>query len=141
MFDSLRAMIFLREVVVITLFYAGILGLIAIWLAYQAGAMRGKTGISVGDGGNPELLVAMRRHANFVENVPLLLIFFALLEANGAPGWSIHALGGSLVVARIAHAIGLKADTMQTPGRLIGAGGSALITLIVSVWAIVGFFV
>ena len=43
-------------------------------------------------------------------------------------------------VFRVCHAIGLKADTIQSIPRGIGAGGSTLVILIASVWAIVVFF-
>ena len=122
---------------VITALYAGILGLMSIAIAFQAGSLRGKTKIPIGDGGNTDLLLAMRRHANFIEFVPLALILIGLLEMNGAPATAIHALGGGLVVVRAAHAFGLKADTVAGAGRTIGAAGSTLIILVASVWAIV----
>ena len=125
---------------VVTALYAGILGLIAIGVAFPAGRLRGSTGISIGDGGNPELLLAMRRHGNFAESVPILLILFGLLELNGVSALAIHVMGISLVAARIAHATGLKADTTAGFGRAFGAGVTALLTLVASVWAIVVFF-
>jgi hypothetical protein len=51
----------------ITPLYAGLLGLMSIALAFMAGRLRESAKISIGDGGNTELLLAMRRHANFVE--------------------------------------------------------------------------
>lgn len=125
---------------VITALYAGILGLMSIALAFPAGSLRGKLQVSVGDGGHPELLLAMRRHGNFVEYVPLALILIGLLELNGVTGTAIHALGAGLVVARICHAVGLKADTVNSVPRGIGAGGTALITIVASAWAITLFF-
>ncbi len=125
---------------VITALYAGILGLMALVLSFFPGSMRGKTGISIGDGGNQELLLAMRRHGNFVEYVPLALILIGILEFNGAPAGALHALGAGLVVFRVAHAVGLKADTIHGWGRAIGAGGTALVIVVASVWAIVTFF-
>lgn len=124
----------------VTLLYAGILGLMAIALSFFPGALRGKTKISIGDGGNPELLLAMRRHGNFIEYVPLALILIGLLEFNGVRTEAIHALGGGLVVFRILHATGLKADTIAGWGRAIGAGGTALVMVVASIWAIVLFF-
>ena len=124
----------------ITLLYAGILGLMSITISAMAGSLRGKTGISIGDGGNQDLLLAMRRHANFVEYVPLALIIIVLLEASGVSGTAIHALAGSLVVTRACHAFGLQADTMQGVGRLIGAAGTALVTVVASIWSIVAYF-
>ena len=124
----------------ITALYAGALGIASIVIASQAGRMRGTTGISIGDGGNTELLLAMRKHANFVEVVPLALVLIGILELNGVTPWAIHGLGAGLLVFRIVHAASLKADTITNPGRFIGAAGSALVVAVASVWAIVTFF-
>ncbi|MDA1077411.1 MAG: MAPEG family protein [Proteobacteria bacterium] len=90
----------------ITILYAGLLGLMAIGLGATAGVKRAQAGISLGDGGDRELLMRMRRHANFVENVPLALILIALLEMQSVSGTAIHALGATLVLGRVLHAIG-----------------------------------
>jgi len=124
----------------ITALYAGILGLMALVLAAFPGRMRGFLKISAGDGGNSDLVLAMRRHANFVENVPLALILIGLLEFNGAPKMAIHGFGAALVAFRICHAVGLKKDTINVPARIIGAGGTALLIAAVSIWLIVKFF-
>lgn len=124
----------------ITMLYAGILGLMAIALGFLAGSQRGQKKISIGDGGDPELLLAMRRHGNFVEWVPLTLILMGMLEMGGVGAGAIHAMGASLVVFRISHAAALKADTIEGIGRLIGAGGSTLVLLVASIWAIVLYF-
>lgn len=120
----------------IIILYAGILGLMAVILAAPAGLLRGKLGISVGDGGNMGLLLAMRRHGNFAESVPILLIIIGFLEMNGVSGTAIHAMGSILVLARVAHAIGLKED-IQNIFRGIGAGATALLTVVASIWSIV----
>ena len=124
----------------ITALYAGILGLMSIVIAFQAGSMRGKTKIPIGDGGNPDMLLAMRRHANFVEYTPLALILIGLVEMGGAPVAAVHALGAGLVVFRASHALGLKGDTMAGVGRILGAAGTTLVLLVASIWAIVTFF-
>ena len=125
------------NVPMITALYAGVLGLMSMGVSFPAGRLRGQTKISVGDGGNQELLLAMRRHANFIETVPLALVLIGLLEMNAAPALAIHGLGIVLIVARLCHAFGLKADTIEGAGRMIGAAGSALVMLVASIWAIV----
>lgn len=45
----------------ITALYAGLLGLLSIVLSARSSVLRGKTRISVGDGGNPQQLLEMRR--------------------------------------------------------------------------------
>jgi len=123
-----------------TCLYAGLLGLLAVGVAFPAGMLRGKLNISVGDGGNPALLLAMRRHGNFSEWVPLALILIALLELNGVSIRGIHALGAALLVARLLHAAGLKSDSMKNAARGIGAMATALVTVTASVWLLIVFF-
>jgi len=123
----------------ITLLYAGILSLMAIVLGLGAGTIRGKAGISIGDGGMPALHVAMRRHGNFIEWVPMILITLGLLEMHGVGATAMHSRGAGLVVARVLHAMGLKADTIQSIPRLLGAFGTVIVMAVAAVWAIVIF--
>ena len=52
----------------------------------------------------------------------------------------LHVLGAGMVVARIAHAVGLRGDTLQGAGRMVGAAGTMLVSVVASVWAITTFF-
>jgi hypothetical protein len=120
----------------ITALYAGILAIYAIWLSSRAGLMRGKVGISILHGDNMELAEKMRRHQNFVEYVPIALILIGVLEINGSNSIFLHGLGIALVIARVAHAKGLFHDNISHPLRAVGAGGTALITVIAGIAAI-----
>ena len=127
----------------ITALYAGLLALFALFLSFRAGSFRGKTGISIlhGDPVDLELAVRVRRHQNFLEWVPMILILMGLIEINGGNSTFLYVIGGLLIVARIAHAIGLKHDNMGHPGRSIGAAGSALVTLVTAgymLWIVAG---
>ena len=124
----------------ITALYAGLLALIAIVLGAAVGAARGRTGISILHGEDMELATRIRRHANFTEGVPLALILLAALELNGAGPALLHGLGIALVVARIAHPLGLHHDNMRNPLRVVGAGVTVLVTLIAALMVIWGFF-
>ena len=116
----------------VTALYAGIMAVFALVLSFGAGSYRGKSGISIlhGEPVNWELAVRVRRHQNFLEYVPVILILMGLIEINGGSTTFLHSAGLLLVVARVAHAIGLKHDNMQHIGRFIGAGGTALIMLV-----------
>lgn len=118
----------------ITLLYASIFAFFALVLSFRAGSFRGKTGVSVlyGSPVNMELAERVRTHQNFLEYVPMVLIVMGAIEASGGSSLFLYIVGDLLIVARIAHAIGLKHDNMAHVGRLIGAGGTALITLVVS---------
>ncbi|MDH3532632.1 MAG: MAPEG family protein [Gammaproteobacteria bacterium] len=122
----------------ITALYAGILSIFALALSFVAGSFRGKVGVSVlfGEPANMELAQKVRVHQNFLEYVPLLLILMAAVELNGGSATFLHVVGVALIVSRIAHAVGLKHDNMGHPGRAIGAGGTALLTLAAAGYAI-----
>lgn len=124
----------------ITALYAGLLALIGGALAFSIGPMRLRTGISILHGENMELATRIRRHANFTEHVPLALILLGVLELNGASAGLLHGLGAALVLARIAHPIGLRHDNVRHPLRGVGAGATALVTTIAAVAAIWDFW-
>jgi uncharacterized membrane protein YecN with MAPEG domain len=113
--------------------YAALQALLAIALVVPVGQLRGKTNVSLGSGGNPALEVAIRRHANWTEHVPIALILIALLELNGGSAGLLHGLGASLLIARALHPFGLKADSMKVPLRGIGAFGTLLVTLVAAI--------
>lgn len=116
----------------ITLLYVSIFAIFALVLSFRAGGFRGKSGISVlfGEPANMELAERVRTHQNFLEYVPIFLIVFAAIELNGGSSIFLYVVGDLMIIARIAHAIGLKHDNMGHPGRFIGAAGTALITLV-----------
>jgi len=122
----------------ITLMYAGIFAIFALVLSFKAGSTRGKSGVSIlfGHPADMDLAEKVRVHQNFLEYVPLFLIVFAALEINGVSPLFLYIVGDLMIISRIAHAIGLKHDNMGHIGRLIGAGGTALLTLVCSVYAI-----
>lgn len=109
--------------------YAGLLALTGQFLASVVGTTRGRLKIPLGDGGKPELIVANRRHMNFVENVPILITLLAVIELNGAPKLWIHVMGVALVAARLVHPFGLNMDNMSSPARVFGAAVTALVTV------------
>ncbi len=117
----------------ITALYAALLTFVAIWLTFGVGSLRSRTRVSLYDGGNKQLAVAIRKHANFTEHVPLALILLALLELNGGSAGLLHGLGASLVLARVLHPFGLEYDEMRKPLRAVGALGTLLVSLIAAI--------
>jgi len=115
----------------ITALYAGMLGLLLLFLSLRVSGERMKQRCSIGMG-SPSLLEAIRRHGNFVEWVPYALILMALCESNGLSGRYLHAAGIALVLARIAHPLGIKHDVMPHPLRALGGGLTLVIVLLLS---------
>lgn len=120
----------------VTALYAGINTLIMVGLAVRIALRRRALGIGVGDGGDPILARAIRVHGNNIEYVPYGLILIAALESAGHGPLTLHALGASLTLARLAHAQGLAASPGVTPGRLAGIAGTWTILIVGAVLAI-----
>ena len=114
---------------IVTPLYAGLLALWYLVLSLRVVKGRGK-GISLGDGGDAELLRRIRGHANFAEYVPLILILMGLLELGHFSLWVVHALGLSLLIARLLHGYALSFTTHFKFGRMAGAGLTFLVLLV-----------
>ncbi len=114
----------------ITGFYGAVLGLVGLILSVQVSIHRGKVGISLGNGDDPELLVKMRRFGNFIENVPFTLLLMGLAEAAGLGATWLYASGTILLVSRLIHPFGLSMDRPAAVARLIGSLGSKVAILI-----------
>ena len=102
----------------ITSIYASLSVLLIVKLTLSVIKLRRKNRISVGDGGNEELQLAIRTHANAVEYIPIALLLLLMLELNGAPKILIHIFGATLIIGRIIHAMGVPAKNLQK--RILG---------------------
>jgi hypothetical protein len=107
-----------------------LLALLFFVLSLRVVAMRG-TGISLGDGGNPAMLRRMRGHGNFAEYVPLILVMMGVLELSHYSAYLLHAMGVTLVIARLLHGYALSFTQKFKFGRFWGT----LLTYIVMVTA------
>lgn len=105
---------------VITAFYAGVLGFLGLVLASRVVQNRLRHGIELGDEGNEDMARAMRVFGNFTEYVPMILLLVGFGEMLGASKWLTHGLAGGLLLARLAHAVGLSQSSGRTAGRAIG---------------------
>ena len=121
----------------LTLFYAGALTLIALFLAFKTGQKRLASETMLGTGDSFELLQATRAHGNLVENAVFFLLLTGLLEVSGAvSNLTIGILGDLLILARISHAYGILQPESVSIFRTIGAGTSMLVLLILAALAI-----
>ncbi|MEI6066475.1 MAG: MAPEG family protein [Methylococcaceae bacterium] len=102
----------------ITSIYASLSVLLIVRLTLSVIKLRRKNRISIGDGGNEELQLAIRTHSNALEYIPITLLLLLMLELNGAPKILIHILGSTLIIGRIIHAIGFPAKDLQK--RVLG---------------------
>lgn len=114
----------------VTLTAACLLGLGYTGLSLAVGRRRGEANISLGTGSDATvaigeehkatpLFVAIRRHAQFAEYVPISILLLLLLELNEASRSALICLAGALVISRICMALGLG---RTTPNPLRAAG-------------------
>lgn len=130
----------------ITATYAALLALLFIGLSVRTLRLRRGLRIPVGDGNNPQLLRAMRVHANFSEYVPLALLVIYFCELATRSVVVAHGLCLCLLVGRIIHALGVSQTKENYRYRVAGMmltfialGVAALLLLAVKVgWMITG---
>ena len=123
----------------ITLFYAGALSILALFLGVKTGQKRFSKdeNITIGVGDSFELLQITRAHGNLIENVFFFLILSALLEIVGEiPVLATYILGDLFLLSRISHAYGITRPGAESIFRMLGATGTFLILATQSIWAL-----
>jgi uncharacterized membrane protein YecN with MAPEG domain len=106
---------------------AGILVILQMALLVLVVLARRNNRQSLGDGGKPGLVSAIRRHGNFAENAAIFIAGFALLEMLGGSRNVIATLCVAFVVGRLSHALGLSMPNTSNPFRV----GGVVITIVV----------
>ncbi|QJR82176.1 glutathione S-transferase [Alteromonas pelagimontana] len=104
----------------ITAFYASLLALCYLYISVSVISVRRRRQISLGNGGDTELLRLTRVHGNFNEYVPLTLILLAALETITNVHWVLHLGACSLLFGRLLHAYGLRHHEGASWQRLAG---------------------
>ncbi len=118
----------------VTSIYAALTAMLLVVLSIIVSARRGRAGVSILDGGDAGLALWMRRHGNLAENAPIALILMGLCEANGLAPAALHAGGAAFLVFRLAHVVGLSAERVTAPLRLLGGVGTALLMFAAAGW-------
>ena len=91
--------------------------------------------ISIGDGGDMELIARMRAQANFVENTPVVLVLLAAVELARTGNPWLMGVAAVYMLGRVAHGIGMDGGPfgfLRTAGTLT----TMLTQLALGVWAV-----
>jgi uncharacterized protein len=96
-----------------------------------------KLGVSLGDGGKPQLIRAMRGQANFVEYVPYAFLVMMATATAGTPGFVLHIFGVFLTLGRLLHAWHFTRGKPQPWMRGVGTG-LTMLTLIFGSVGLIG---
>jgi uncharacterized membrane protein YecN with MAPEG domain len=124
---------------VITALYAALCAFIVLALAVRIMVMRFRMRTGIGDGGDSRLARAIRIHGNAIEYVPIALVLLLVAELDGARPALLHGCGIVLVVARIAHALGLVRSPGLSVGRGIGVTGTVGVITVLAVFDLAAF--
>jgi len=116
----------------ITGIYVALATLLVLVLATRVSTGRGTHRVNIGDGGKDDLLLRIRAHGNALENLPLALLLLLMLELNQTRPLWLHVFGCLLIVARIAHAMGISGAGGKGVGRLIGTALTWLLMLVMA---------
>ena len=82
-------------------------GFLLLLLTVNVSRLRIKHRISYGDGGNKQLMTAIRVHGNGTEQVPVFALVILALSFLDATSWLISSLVISFTLSRLVHAIGM----------------------------------
>ena len=105
---------------VISALTAGILILLQTALMFAVVNQRRTHGPSLGEGTDPNLIRAARRHGNLAENAAIFIACVALLEMLGGGRLWVEVLCGAFLLARLLHAGGLSMKNTVNPLRIVG---------------------
>ena len=117
--------------------WVGLNALLLIFLSARVGMVRTRQKINLGDGGNPEMVKAIRTQGNYIEYAPAAIGGLVLLALLNTSALVIHILGGVFFFGRVAHLLGLGMGVWPQ-GRMVGTALTMLTLLVTGLWLIYG---
>ena len=116
----------------VTPLYAGLLTLCFLVLTVRVARVR-QRGIAFGDNGDANIASVVRAQASFAECVPLALLMMGFLEVTRFSIYLLHALGLTLLVARLVHGAALSFGWQLRFGRVTGSTLTFMVLLVEAV--------
>lgn len=110
--------------------YAALLALLFVLLSIRTIRTRHSRKVALGHGDDPDMLRAMRVHANFAEYVPLALLRIYFVETGSHAPWLVHLLGSALLLGRLCHAFGMSRTPENFRYRVVGMGLTFTVILV-----------
>lgn len=117
--------------------WAGLNLILMLVLSVRVVRTRRAQQIGLGHGESPELERAIRAFGNASEYIPAALATLVLLTILDVSPGLIHALGLTLTIGRVAHAVGLSRSGGATWERTVGVIATWLVYLTAAVFLLV----
>ena len=92
---------------IVTPMFAALFGVFYVLLAGNVIRLRISGKVAYGDGGNRDLIKAIRTHANFAEYVPFTLLLLWFVESMTFSTTFVFWLGVILLLGRVLHVLGM----------------------------------
>ncbi|MEZ5892491.1 MAG: MAPEG family protein [Parvularculaceae bacterium] len=99
--------------------WAGLNLFFLVFISARVGQARMKTKTNLGDGGDPEMIKAIRTQGNYIEYAPAAVGGLVLMALLGASTMMVHIFGGVFLFARVSHLLGLGMGVWPM-GRMVG---------------------
>jgi uncharacterized membrane protein YecN with MAPEG domain len=115
--------------------WVGLNALLLMYISARVGMVRTKQKINLGDGGNPDMVKAIRTQGNYIEYAPAAIGGLVVLALLNTSVMAIHILGGVFFFGRVAHLLGLGMGVWPQ-GRMVGTVLTMLTLLVTGVWLI-----
>lgn len=117
--------------------WAGLNLVLMLVLSVRVVRIRRARQIGLGHGESPDLERACRAFGNASEYIPAALVTLVLLAVLDVSPGLVHALGLTLLLGRVAHAIGLSRSGGATLARSVGVIATWLVYLAAAVFLLV----
>jgi uncharacterized membrane protein YecN with MAPEG domain len=118
---------------VVSALTTGVLLILQMLLLLAAAMGRRRTRQALGEGDDPGLLRALRRHGNLAENAAIFLVGVTLYEMLGGRREWVEALCAAFIAARLSHAIGLSMPNTVNAFRVLGVFVTVVVNVTVAV--------
>jgi uncharacterized membrane protein YecN with MAPEG domain len=100
--------------------WAGLCLLLLMVLSVLTVRQRQTHKVAIGHGGVESVERATRAFGNAAEYIPAGLSVLALMVLVGAPPLTLHLAGATLLIGRLAHAVGMSRTSGPSSGRIGG---------------------
>ena len=120
----------------VTALYGGLNAIFNVVLANRVSTGRRSKRVSLGIGAEREMEILVRTHANNAEFMPIGVLMLLIAELMGGGSMWLHIAGGTLLVARVLHAIGLPRPAPNV-FRVTGTAATWGMIAATSVWVLV----
>ena len=120
----------------VTIFYAGIFGLLLLVLSLNIFREWVHVATGVRSESEERWKRSERVQRSFVEFVPMCLMLIFLIEVHGAPKEILHGMGLGLLFARVLHAYGMGNGKLANVFRVVGTQVTFLVLMVSSLAAI-----